>query len=553
MTARFNVRQAAVFAGLVFAWLGLSSCVQAPAVPIAVAIFAINDFHGNLMPPQGGFPDPATGTSIPAGGAEYLATLIHQLRARQPNSIFVAAGDLIGASPALSSRYQDEPAIEALSLMGLEASSVGNHEFDKGSAELLRLQNGGCNASAGCKGPRPFTGAGFRYLSANVVVSATGKTLFAPYYIKSFGGVRIAFIGLTLKGTPGIVAPAGTAGLEFRDEVETVNALVPQLHAQGVRAIVVLVHQGGVAGGGYNDCNNFSGALGAIVPRLDKSVSVVISGHTHRAYNCVIDGRTVTSAYQYGMMVTKIDLELDPATQQVISQKAENLLVEDRFYARDPGQTRLLSDYEAQMAQFENRVLGNITASLTRARSAGGESALGDVIADAQLAALAPTDQGGAQIAFMNNGGIRSDLVRQGDGGAVTFGNLFAVQPFANRLLTLTLTGAQIKTLLEQQWTNPAAGPTLQVSRGFSYGWQAGAPIGDRVRNMTLNGIAVNPERSYRVGLSDFLAGGGDGLTVLRQGTNPQAAMTDIEAAEAYIRANSPITPGPLDRIRRLD
>ncbi len=537
---------------LTLAWLALSCCAQKPAAPIEVAIFAINDFHGNLKPPRGGFLDPVDRTPTPAGGAEYLATLIHQLRAKHPNSIFVAAGDLIGASPTLSAWHHDEPAIEALSLMGLEASSVGNHEFDKGSAELLRMQNGGCDPKDGCDGPRPFTGARFRYLSANVVVSATGKTLFAPYYIKSFEGVRVAFIGLTLRGTPNIVVPAGTRGLEFRDEAETVNALVPKLRAQGVQAIVVLIHQGGVAGGGYNDCANISGPIAGIVPKLDKAVAVVISGHTHRAYNCDIDGRLVTSAFQYGMMVTEIDLKLDTKTHQVIHRKAENHLVDNRLYAKDPDQARLISVYEGLTARIENRVIGTITAPLTRQRSPTGEMVLGEVIADAQLAAVAPAGMGGAQIVFMNNGGVRSDIILH-DGGTVTFGDLFAVQPFGNKLLTLTLTGAQIKTLLEQQWTAPAGRPTLQVSKGFSYSWSAARTVGDKVQSMTLNGTAIDPARTYRVGVTDFLAGGADGLSALREGKAPQVAMPDIEALESYFRANSPITAGAMDRIRQLD
>ena len=552
MIATPGVSRALSLAMLAFAWLALASCTQQPAAPIDVAIFAINDFHGNLEPPRGGFLDPVEKTSIPAGGAEYLATLIHQLRARHANAIFVAAGDLIGASPALSARYRDEPTIESLSQMGLEASSVGNHEFDKGPAELLRMQNGGCNPKDGCNGPHPFTGARFRYLAANVIVSATGKTLFAPYYIKSFEGVPVAFIGLTLQGTPGIVVPAGTSGLEFRNEAETVNALVPKLRAQGIQAIVVLIHQGGAAAGGYNDCVNFSGAIAEIVPKLDKAVTIVISGHTHRAYNCDIDGRLVTSAFQYGMMVTETDLKLDAKTHQVIYRKAENQLVDDRLYAKDPDQTRLISVYEKLTSQVENRVIGAIAASLTRQRSPAGETALGDVIADAQLAALAPAGTGGAQIVFMNNGGIRSDIPMH-DGGTVTFGDIFAVQPFGNKLLTLTLTGGQIKTLLEQQWTEPMGNPTLQVSRGFFYSWSAANPVGDKVQSMTLNGTAIDPSRTYRVGVTDFLAGGADHLAVLREGKAPQAAMPDIEAMEAYFHAKSPITAGPMDRIQRLN
>jgi 5'-nucleotidase len=265
--------------------------VSAPAVRAApatvdVAVFAINDLHGNLRPPMGGIAipdsqDPTKKIAVAAGGVEYMATLIHQLRARHKNSVFVAAGDLIGASPLLSGLFHDEPTVESLSLMGLDVSSVGNHEFDKGVTELMRMQNGGCHPVDGCKGPHPFTGAKYRYLAANVIDKTTGKPVLPPYYVKMFDGVPIAFVGLTLKGTADIVAPSGIAGVEFRDEADTINALVPQLRAQGIEAIVVLIHQGGIPSGGYNECPGIAGPIVDIVKKLDKAVDVVVSGHTH--------------------------------------------------------------------------------------------------------------------------------------------------------------------------------------------------------------------------------------------------------------------------------
>ena len=251
-------------------------------------ILAINDFHGNLRPPTGGIriADPAKETKsieVAAGGVEYMATLVKQLRGQASNTIFVAAGDLIGASPLLSAMFHDEPSIEALSMMGLEIASVGNHEFDEGKDELLRMQNGGCHHVDKCQGPHPFAGATFHYLAASTFDRTTGKTIFPAYEIRNFEGIPVAFIGLTLKGTPGMVSPQAVAGLEFRDEAETVNALVPELKARGVEAIVVLIHEGGFPTGNYNECPGISGPIVDIVRKFDKAVDVAISGHTHRA------------------------------------------------------------------------------------------------------------------------------------------------------------------------------------------------------------------------------------------------------------------------------
>ena len=289
---------------------------QTPA-PVDLRILAINDFHGYLRPPPGGITiaDPEDRTkkiTVPAGGAEHMATLVSQLREGHKNTIFVAAGDLIGASPFLSAMFHDEPTIEALSMMGLEISSVGNHEFDEGKDELLRMQHGGCHPIDQCQGPHPFAGAKFRYLAASTFEKSSGKTVFPPYEIRQFDGIPVAFIGLTLKGTPGLVSPTGVADLEFRDEASTVNALIPELKARGVEAIVVLIHEGGLPTGDYNECPGISGPIVDIVKKFDKAVDVVVTGHTHRAYVCEIDGRLVTSGDKYGTLVTAIDLKLDP-------------------------------------------------------------------------------------------------------------------------------------------------------------------------------------------------------------------------------------------------
>src|SRR5260221_6586170 len=355
--------------------------------PVELRILAINDFHGNLLPPTGGIriADPDDKTKkivVPAGGAEHMATLVKQLRQGTKNTIFVAAGDLIGASHFLSALFHDEPTIESLSMMGLEVASVGNHEFDEGKDELLRMQNGGCHPTDGCQGPHPFLGAKFRYLAASTIEKSTGKTLFPSYAIREFGGIPVAFIGLTLKGTPGIVSPVSVAGLEFGDEADTVNALVPEIKARGVEAIVVLIHEGGFPTGDYNECPGISGPIVDIVRKFDKAVDVVISGHTHQAYVCEIDGGLVTSGDKYGTLVTAIDVRLDPATRDIISARADNVIVRTNAYAGDPEQTALISSYDKVAAPIANRPAGSITETLSRAPNDAGDSALGDIGAD---------------------------------------------------------------------------------------------------------------------------------------------------------------------------
>jgi 5'-nucleotidase len=539
--------------------LGPTSRASAQAAPVEVRILAINDFHGNLRPPTGGIriADPADTTrsiAVPAGGVEYMATLVKQLREKPDNTIFVAAGDLIGASPLLSAMFHDEPTIEAMSMMGLEIASVGNHEFDEGKDELLRMQNGGCHPVDKCQGPHPFGGAKFHYLAASTFDTNSGKTILPAYEIREFQGIPVAFIGLTLKGTPGIVSPQGVAGLEFRDEAETVNALVPELKARGVEAIVVLIHEGGFPTGHYNECPGISGPIVEIVKNLDRAVDVVISGHTHRAYVCEIDGRLVTSGDKFGTLVTVIDLKLDPGTRDVISAKADNLIVRSAALAKDPEQSALLESYDKLAAPIANRRAGSLTHTLSRVPNHTGESRLGDIIADAQLAAMAAEANGGAVIAFTNPGGIRTDIPKKED-GAVSYADLFASQPFRNQLVTLTLTGIQIKDLLEQQWLDPKRPRILQVSKGFHYVWDAAKPYGEHVMadRMSLNGQQIDPATSYRVTVNSYLALGGDGFAVLKQGTAPRFGIYDIDALYAYFQANSPVTPATGNRIARLN
>ena len=545
---------------LIAALLGAcAGTAQRATTPIAVKVLAINDFHGNLLPPLGGIriKDPAEPTktlNVAAGGAATLASAVAELRRKNPNHIFVAAGDLIGASPLLSALFHDEPTIESLNLMGLEVSAVGNHEFDHGSAELLRMQSGGCHPVDGCKGPRPFAGAKFKYLAASTVVQASGKTLFPAVHVKHFEGVPVGFIGLTLKDTPTIVVPSGVAGLTFRDEVQTVNQLVPQLRAQGIEAIVVLIHEGGMPSGDYNECPGVSGPIVDIVNKLDKAVDLIVSGHTHRAYQCRIDGRLVTSADKFGTLVTEIDLLLDRSSGDVISAAANNVIVQSDRFAPDAAQTQLIAAYQQLAAPLAKRVVARLNGPLTRDENPAGEIPVGQVVADAQLAATRDTQRGGAQLALMNPGGLRAALVPSA-GGEVRYEDLFAVQPFYNNLVTLTLSGAQLLQVLEQQWLNQPRARILQVSDGFGYTWDAARPAGQRIvpGSVQLDGKALDPAAPYRVTVNSFLAGGGDNFQALKLGQDARTGVMDVDAFEHYLASRTAPAPVTAQRIKRLN
>ena len=561
-----------------------------------VRVIAFNDFHGNIdganlslrSDPDNIFTLNSRGQRIgvPAGGVDYMAGLVKQLKAGAPNSVVVSAGDLIGASPLNSALFHDEPAIETMNRLGLDFNAVGNHEFDEGRDELLRMQNGGCHPTDpnSCQGnrvgtPYPFEGAKFKFLAANVVDSASGNTLFPAVGIKNFKGNRIAFIGMTLKGTPSIVTPSGVAGLEFRDEADTVNKLVKRLKHRGIDAVVVLVHEGGFAPGSINGCTGVSGPIVDIVSRLDNAVDLVVSGHTHQAYNCELPnskGRTipVTSAGSFSRVMTNIDLTLNTKTKDVIAVNVENKLVDRNNFlgAAEPIQpvaeiATIVANYNSLVQPIAGRVVGSITADITRATTSARESALGDVIADAQLFATASADKGGAVIAFMNTGGLRADLsfigstAGEGDGN-VTYGESFTVQPFGNSLVVKTMTGQQLYDLLNQQWASNQfadGGRTLQVSNGFTYQNTFIPNVSPRGQNyvcpgsVKLNGVPIDSVASYRVTMNSFLATGGDNFAVFNLGTNQLGGDVDLDALEAYFVANpAGVVPGARDRIQQV-
>ncbi|QRK04379.1 bifunctional metallophosphatase/5'-nucleotidase [Archangium violaceum] len=520
---------------------------------VRLQLLAINDFHGNLEKPTGsnGRIEAEPSKFVDAGGAAYLAHHISKLREENPHTVVVSAGDLIGASPLTSALFHDEPTIEAMNQIGLDINSVGNHEFDEGFGELLRMQSGGCHPVDGCQDGTPFSGAKFKFLSANVFTDTVSRrTLLPAYDIREFDGVKVAFIGMTLEGTPGIVTPTGIAGLSFHDEADTVNALIPELHEQGVKAVVVVLHEGGSPTGRYNECPGISGPIVDIVNRFDPEVDLVVSGHTHQAYTCVINGKHVTSAASNGRLVTDIDLVLDAASGDVVETTARNVIVTRE--TADTAVEALVNDYVTKSAPLRDKVIGNTPADLkapVRPLPAGGsgESVLGNVIADAMLAATSKPETGGAVIALMNPGGVRADIAA----GDITYGEVFTVQPFANNLVTMTLTGAQIERVLEQQFPATGSPSILQVSEGFSFTWKASGPQGDKIdpASITLNGVPLDMAASYRVTTNNFMAAGGDGLTALTEGKELRTGPIDVDALEVYLRANSPLTPPGLGRI----
>ena len=550
---------------------------------VDVQILSFNDFHGNLEPPGGSSgriqtgPLPADTTDV--GGVEYLATHLAQARKGHRHTVTVAAGDIVGASPLLSAAFHDEPTIESMNKLGLDITSVGNHEFDEGYKELQRLQKGGCiddGDGADNQNSCPagtFGGADFTYLAANVVEKKTGKTILPSYSIKNFGqGVRIGFIGMTLKDTPNIVTASGVAGLEFTDEVATANRLVPELKKRGVNAIVVLIHQGGLPPSGtpyYYTCGG-GGQLDAsspIIPiaqKLSPAIDMVISGHTHQPYVCNIPDpggkpRLVTSASSFGRLYTETNLRYDTQRNDITrtSVEATNLPV-SRIVPKNANQTALIAKYKALVESIAAKVLGQITTDVVKAQNAAGESPLGDLIADAQLADPSTTTGGKTPVvAFMNPGGVRADLVYNAQKypteqpGDVTFEEAFTVQPFNNYLVSMDLTGQQIYDVLNQQISgaNAASNKILAVSKGFTYTYtKAGTPQ-VLEGSVAINGVPIEKAATYRISTNNFLSDGGDGFAAFAAGTNKFFGGLDIDAFASHLQAVSPYTPGPLDRV----
>ncbi|MGW2224784.1 bifunctional metallophosphatase/5'-nucleotidase [Streptomyces formicae] len=554
---------------------------------VDVQLLSFNDFHGNLQPPAGSSgqvtekqPD-GSEKKIDAGGAEYLATSLRTARKGNPYSVTAAAGDLIGASPLLSGLFHDEPTVEAMNKLGLDVTSVGNHEFDEGARELARMQNGGCHPKDGCfekdgrgKGKK-FRGADYPYLAANVTDEKTGKPVLKPYWVWKHKGVKIGFIGVTLEGTPDIVSADGVKGLKFHDEIETVNKYAKVLDKQGVKSIVTLIHEGGVPKSQtYNyDCDSpgagdgISGPITDIAKGISPKVDALVTGHTHNAYVCTIpdpagNPRMVTSASSFGKLYTDTTLTYDRRTKDIVrtSVKSANHVV-SREQAKAPDMTSLIQRWDKLAAPVANKAVGYVSADIPGRGAGVPESPLGDLISDAQLAHAKSLDPK-ADLALMNPGGIRSDIVFKASGsegdGVVTYGEAFTVQPFSNTVNLVDLTGAQLVTGLKQQvsGSNAASPKILQVSEGLTYTLDMTKTGADRVvaDSIKLNGKAIDPAATYRVAMNSFLAGGGDGFAELGKGTKPIVGADDLKAFNDYLTANSsadkPIAPPKADRIK---
>jgi 5'-nucleotidase len=553
--------------------LGLAACAtvpKAPAEPVTVRIVGLNDFHGNIEPIKRPIVlDDGHGgkEEVYAGGAAWFATAVDKIRNQNPYNMAIGAGDLISASPLASSLFLDEPTVGVMNRVHLDFTSVGNHEFDRGWKELKRLREGGCEKFTlrqPCAVEPDYKGTNYPILAANVRW-ADGTTLFPGYGIKRFGSgksqVAVGVIGLTLKGTAQIVSPGGIEGLTFEDEADSINALVPQVLAEGADAVVVAIHQGLVPepGDSYTGCGSMAGDLRGILARLDPRIDLVISGHTHRAYVCdfsKVDPTrrfTVTSAGYGGTMLTDIALTIDPRLHDVTGVTAKNVPVQSAGEGRpaNPAFETLapnaavaayVAKYTAAAAEVANRPVGRISASALRKKP---ESSLGNLIADGQLAS---TRNAGAVIAFMNPGGVRTDLVAR-DGGVVTFGDIYAVQPFGNTLVTMTYTGAQVLQILEEQFANMNDWNILAVSEGFAMTLDPSKPAGQRVVKAALDGEPIDPAKTYRVTLNNFIAAGGDGFVTFAQGKDPVVGPLDLDSMEAYLRGHDVLQVPPVGRV----
>lgn len=513
--------------------------------PIEVNLVAINDLHGHLEPETKSFINAGESAARKrtVGGIDTIGGALNTWRAADPQLLFVGAGDMIGATPALSSLWADEPTILALNQLNLRVSSVGNHEFDQGSVELLRYQHGGCKSTRpdkACRFESSFPGAKFTYLAANVINNASNQPILASYRIEQAHGVKIAFIGAVLQGAAGIVSGNGIANVHFTDEANAINRWVPEIKAQGVSAIVVLIHQGGETEEPFDQtgCSQLRGPIVEIVKHLDPAIRLIISAHTHHGYTCQVDGRTVTQGESYGHMLTRIKLTINPGisdlSKKITAITAHNVLMETDHYVPDPALSSFLQQLKSRSEAVLARPIAHLAlARIEREMNDAGESPLGDVIADSQLAA---TREFGAKIAMLNQSSIRENL-ESGVNGS-NYAQLAITMPFGNTLIVESLSGAQLLALLEQQgWGRNM----LQISNGLRYSWDLKRPIGHRVvpDSVMLNGVALDLHQQYRVSLNSFIAQGGDGFSVLTHGTETiDTGINDLDALSKYLIAS---------------
>ncbi|RBY96630.1 bifunctional metallophosphatase/5'-nucleotidase [Blastococcus sp. TF02-8] len=619
---------AATSAALVAAPMTASAAPKkGPAQDVTVQLLAMNDFHGRITP-QGPTPDKGAGDGtlatapgpdgkyggaddvvFPVGGAPQIAATVDRLQASfygtvdgPKDSLFVGAGDLISASPFESSVYKDEPTIEALNAMGLDVSAVGNHEFDRGTQELRRISaatdgtytddvtacQGITPGVDGCfgDGEHAFSGAEFPYLAANVVDKTTKQPMLPPYQVfQTPANQKLALIGVVTETTPTIVSPDGVKDVEFLDEADAVNRWVPVLQKQGIQAIGVLVHEGGEvadpnAAPFVNGCNALKGPIVDINQRVSPAVDLIVSAHSHQAYNCKLavpggQPRLVTQAGYYGRLVTDIRLSIDRTTGDVnraASYSATNVPVTRE--TADAEVQSIVDYWNARSAESRNVVVGSTTQAIGSSTSSNrkAEQPIGNLVAQAQLEAMQQSQYGFPVIAFMNPGGVRADI----DAGPTTFGELFTVQPFGNTVNTATLTGAQIDDLLEEQFQDDpdrvvdskgtvvsdgplTGGPRgtrliLGTNQGFTYDYDLTRAYGDRVpdASIKLNGVVLGAGTQYRVAANSFLIAGGDSFDAFKGAVNRTTGPVDVDALVAYFKAHSPVSPPPANHGTRI-
>lgn len=553
----------------------LAACSHSNQETITLGVLAFNDFHGNLEPPAITIPvETQDGMqSVPAGGVVYLASAIDDFRTRYPHNLIVSAGDLISASPLISSLFLDEPTIYAMNAIAIDFNAVGNHEFDRGQRELLRLQQGGCEQwtlREPCQVRSHFPGAHFGFLGANVITKHD-TSLLPSYGIKRFNKngqqVTLGVIGITTKDTANSVNQTGIAGLKFEDEALAANRTANQLKAKGADIIMLVIHEGGKTETLplEQGCDGLSGQIVPILEKLDPSIAVVVSGHTHRAYVCQHTNslghqRLLTSAGEKGTLVTEIALTWDMTRKQLRDIQAHNRVVQGEGFSKgsvdyplvehlpvlkaNAQVAAIVDEYRVAAKEQSQRVVGYSNHAFSRQFNDSGESHLGQLIADAQLYAANSDASTRADLSFMNTGGLRADL-SPNTANALTFADIFGVLPFGNRLVTLSLSGESLYRLLEEQFnsgTNTLASPRiLQVSRGVSYTLDLSAPAGNRVVSFELNGEPILPDQIYRIATHDYLANGGDNFTTFTSGFDRTYGMLDVDAFELYLIQHSPL------------
>lgn len=549
---------------------GCAPIAPTPAgAPLEINLVALNDFHGHLESSKFVYKsarDPLEKT-ITAGGIDNLAAALQAYRREDKDLLFVGAGDLVGASPAMSSMWADEPSLAALGMLGMDISSVGNHEFDQGKVELLRKQQGGCASplrTKACKYSPDFKGAAFTYLAANVTDSATGQPFMPAYAIRQVKGVKIAFIGAVLKDTASVVTASGIAGLSFGDEAEAINKAAANARKEGATAFVVLIHEGGDTPEAFDqpECSQLKGPIVGIAHKLDPAIRLIVSGHTHKGFQCKVEGRTITQAQMGGHVLTRIKLMVDAASGAVRDVDVRNVPVLPGQYPADPKVADYLAAIKARSRDALARPVARVTTRIVnRKQNAAGETPLGSLIADAVVEA---TRSEGVQIGFMNVGGMRADF-DVGPDLVATFGQAQVVLPFSNTLVVMDMTGAQIKGLLEQQFQRPSAddhAAMLQVSSGLRYRWDNSRPAGAKVvpGSITINGAPLDDTKTYRVVANNFLAEGADGFPMFARATNKRDTnIVDLDAfvgllvkrEKAGPAAPAAATSGP--RIERLN